>query len=146
MSNNIGSRNNIRNGRTKYLSAMLFRLAGFSSVFAWIPHILVLRRNFFALHSRRIGSNVSGMIKNPSVEKKNAIIAVIYSVHRQPRYDIVINPPTTGPATGPMKVAAAKTATAIPRFTGSNISANIPPFCPPLETKQITEAAKTYNG
>ena len=34
---------------------------------------------------------------------------------------MVINPPTIGPATGPMKVADAKTATAIPRSTGPNI-------------------------
>jgi len=34
---------------------------------------------------------------------------------------MVMNPPTIGPATGPMKVADAKTATAIPRSTGPKI-------------------------
>lgn len=37
---------------------------------------------------------------------------------RSYRWDIVINPPTIGPATGPTKVAEAKTATAIPLSIG----------------------------
>lgn len=146
ISNSIGSRANIRNGRSKYLSAILFGSVGFSSVFEWMPQIFVLCRNFLALHSRRIGSNVSGMMKNPRAEKKNAMMAVIYSVHRQPRYDMVINPPTTGPATGPMNVAAANTATAIPRSTGSNISASMPPFWSQLEPKQRMKTTGTYNS
>ena len=34
---------------------------------------------------------------------------------------MTMKPPTMGPATGPIKVADAKTATAIPRSTGPNI-------------------------
>lgn len=54
-------------------------------------------------------------------------MAVIYSVQRQPKYDMVMKPPITGPATRPMKVLAANIATAIARSTGPNISASIPP-------------------
>jgi hypothetical protein len=43
----------------------------------------------------------------PIVPKMAAIINVMYAVHRQPRWLSVINPPTIGPAAGPMKVAPA---------------------------------------
>lgn len=68
-----------------------------------------------------------GYEEKQTVPKKKPMMAVMYSVQRQPRYDIVIKPPTTGPATGPMKVIAANIATATARSTGSRVSASIPP-------------------
>ena len=56
-----------------------------------------------------------------------AMIIVIHAVHRHPRELCVINPPMMGPRIGPKKVAAEKTATARPRFTGSKKSAKHPP-------------------
>jgi hypothetical protein len=78
------------------------------------------------------------MTMNPMIPKNMAMIKVIQAVQRQPllivsfnillskihssyRWLITIKPPTMGPATGPMKVADANTATAIPRSTGPNI-------------------------
>ena len=51
-----------------------------------------------------------------------AIIAVRYSVHLQPRYDIVKKPPMKGPKSGPIKTVIEKTAIANPRCALSNIS------------------------
>ena len=67
------------------------------------------------------------MMSSPSTVNRVTMIKVIHCVHRQPRYDDVTNPPKIGPATGPIKVAAANMATATPLSTGPQKSARAPP-------------------
>lgn len=53
------------------------------------------------------------------------MIAVMYSVHRHPKYDMTMNPPIKGANKGPMKTVAEKTATASPRRRLLNMSEKI---------------------
>ena len=93
---------------------------------------MVSKRSFRALRLSKVGSNVSGMVKRPTTPKKKVIITVMNSIQRQPKCDIVIHPPTMGPATGLMKVDALHMATAILRLTESNRSARITPNIEPV--------------
>lgn len=52
------------------------------------------------------------------------IMAEIYSVHLQPRYEVVMKPPMNGASKGPMKTVAENTATANPRVLLLNMSVN----------------------
>lgn len=126
MRRRMGSRTSIMKGLRRYRTAMSFRSNTCSSAFACSDQFFVSLRFRRARSMRRVFSNVSGMMKSPIVLKKHAMIRVIYSVQRQPRYDMVMKPPTIGPATGPMNVLAANIDIAIPRSTGPNRSARIP--------------------
>jgi hypothetical protein len=100
----------------------------------------------FAFRARSTGAKVSGRKRKPTNVQEPAKIIMTQKTQRQPRELVVMlqdktmdvnnSPgsdgvethklPTTGPSTGPRKTADANTLVAMPRFTGSQISAMTP--------------------
>jgi len=72
------------------------------------------------------GPYVSGTNIREAIPKAEASIRVTHAVHRQPRWESTMKPPTIGPKIGPIKAAAAYTETATPRSLGLKISAKTP--------------------
>lgn len=73
-------------------------MIGFSSALecrAQLPVSCLSRR---ARDCRMRGADVSGMAKRATIPMGAARMRVIHAVHRQPRYESTMNPPTMGPA------------------------------------------------
>jgi hypothetical protein len=76
---------------------------------------------------RRTGAKGSGMQKYMITEHTPAMIIKIQKTHLHPSELSTTKAPMMGPAIGPTKTAATKTATAGPRPIASHISARTPP-------------------
>ena len=97
----MGSVNRILRGRETFFTTNSRKSTSTSSCLAWMPQFLVRRRNSEALSTRMIGGYVSCWKKSARTNEVKAMMAVMYSVQRHPRYEVVMNPPMKGASKGP---------------------------------------------
>jgi hypothetical protein len=124
MSNTMGSVKRMRMGLLTFLIINSLKSTSISSCLAWMPQFFVRRRNSEALLINTTGGYVSSRKNNRSPKVRKPMNELMYMVHRQPWYDCVMKPPIKGAINGPMNTVAEKTATARPRTSLLNMSAN----------------------
>lgn len=115
----IGSVVKSRSGRDRFFSRSSRRSTSISSCLAWMPQLRVRRRSSEALLMRITGGYVSSSRKISSAScilvvnhcwrdsswrcqrtPRKPMIVVMYSVQRQPRYDMLMKPPMDGASKG----------------------------------------------
>ena len=116
----IGSVDKSRSGRDRFFSRSSRRSTSISSCLAWMPQLRVRRRSSVALLTRITGGYVSSrrnissascvlvvsqlLLAKSFVEMRRTprkpMIVVMYSVQRQPRYDMLMKPPMNGASKG----------------------------------------------
>ena len=115
----IGSVDKSRSGRDRFFSRSSRRSTSISSCLAWMPQLRVRRRSSVALLTRITGGYVSSRRNISSANcvlmvnccwrnrswrwqrtPRKPMIVVMYSVQRQPRYDMLMKPPMNGASKG----------------------------------------------